>query len=475
MRIEDIDLFSIKGGSITAPAGCGKTHLIADTLKRHKGKKPILVLTHTNAGVAALRTRLAKASVPSVAYSLATIDGWAMRLAAMFPKRSGLDHSVLKVEKPSSDYPAIRRSASAMLKAGHFNEIIGATFSYLVVDEYQDCSELQHEIVSGIADTLSTCVLGDPMQAIFGFKGNELVDWDTHVCKRFPRVTELDTPWRWNNAGASSLGEWLLSVRKDLIAKKAIDLKTVPREVTWIQLDGNDSDYEKSLKAAGTKATGKDDGVLIIGDSKNPDSRFKIASAVPGAVTVEAVELKDLVLFARDLDLNSKDALSQVVHFAQNTMTGVGAADLLKRVQSLVDGRARKAPSNVEKSAIAFVSAPSHGKVAELLEEIQQEGGVRVFRPAVLKACMRALQLCIGNPGVTFHDAAIRIREQNRAHGRSLPKRAVGSTLLLKGLEAEVAVILKACSLDARNLYVAMTRGSKGLVICSSTATLAPR
>ncbi len=55
-----------------------------------------------------------------------------------------------------------------------------------------------------------------------------------------------------------------------------------------------------------------------------------------------------------------------------------------------------------------------------------------------------------------------------------LPKRAVGSTLLLKGLEAEVAVILNADALDARNLYVAMTRGSKVLMICAQTPTLAP-
>ena len=48
----------------------------------------------------------------------------------------------------------------------------------------------------------------------------------------------------------------------------------------------------------------------------------------------------------------------------------------------------------------------------------------------------------------------------------------VGSTLLLKGLEAEVAVILHADELDALNLYVAMTRGSRKLVICSRQAII---
>ncbi len=52
--------------------------------------------------------------------------------------------------------------------------------------------------------------------------------------------------------------------------------------------------------------------------------------------------------------------------------------------------------------------------------------------------------------------------------------RSVGSTLTLKGLEADAAVILDASGLNARNLYVAMTRGAKRLVICSRKATLNP-
>ena len=86
MSKNDFDLLTIARGTITAPAGCGKTSLIADALTRHVGPKPVLVLTHTNAGVAALRTRLGKAGVPPKAYRLATIDGWAMRLISNFSR-----------------------------------------------------------------------------------------------------------------------------------------------------------------------------------------------------------------------------------------------------------------------------------------------------------------------------------------------------------------------------------------------------
>ena len=59
----EIDLRAIERGTVTAPAGCGKTQLIAHALAGHRGNKPILVLTHTNAGVAALRGRLDRAGV----------------------------------------------------------------------------------------------------------------------------------------------------------------------------------------------------------------------------------------------------------------------------------------------------------------------------------------------------------------------------------------------------------------------------
>jgi DNA helicase-2/ATP-dependent DNA helicase PcrA len=44
----------------------------------------------------------------------------------------------------------------------------------------------------------------------------------------------------------------------------------------------------------------------------------------------------------------------------------------------------------------------------------------------------------------------------------------------LKGLEADVAVILNPALMDRQHLYVAMTRGARKLVICSDSPTLNP-
>jgi len=73
-----------------------------------------------------------------------------------------------------------------------------------------------------------------------------------------------------------------------------------------------------------------------------------------------------------------------------------------------------------------------------------------------------------------FGEAARRVREEHRAGQRTVAQRSVGSTLLLKGLEADMAVILNASEMDARHLYVAMTRGARRLVVCARAQHLLP-
>jgi DNA helicase-2/ATP-dependent DNA helicase PcrA len=467
-------LLEITNGTITAPAGCGKTHLIAETLRNNSAAKPVLVLTHTNAGVASLRSKLDRLSVAPSKYRLSTIDGWAIRLASLFPKRSGIAADTLRLTDPGQHYPLIRKAAYKLLKENHLSDILKASYSHLIVDEYQDCSSYQHAIVYYASKALKTCVLGDPLQAIFNFGSDGLADWENHVCKHFPIHTELDIPWRWVNAGCEPFGRWLLEVRGKLLSRQPIDLSAAPPEVQWVQLDGND-DHSKLLKASREKPLNEDGGILIIGESINADSRYRIASAVHGAVTVEAVDLRDLTGFANRFVLSNDTALAEIAAFAQILMTNVGANDLVTRVQTLLKGTARKEPSDVEKIAMHFFQAPTFANAIGLLVEINKQSCVRVYRPAILRACIQAMQLCQSNSNLTFAEAAVRIREQNRILGRPLPKKAVGSTLLLKGLEADVAIVLNADKLDARNLYVAMTRGCRKLVICSKSNVLNPR
>ena len=248
----------------------------------------------------------------------------------------------------------------------------------------------------------------------------------------------------------------------------------MPEGVTWVQLDGTASDHAKLATAARWTGKAAGDGVLVIGDSRNRASRHQLASIVPGAIVIEPVELGDMVDFLRSFDLTGANALGHILAFADGLMTGIGREDLIRRVGALTSGSARKASSEVERAALDFLSQRTPKAVAALLSEISHAAGVRTFRPGVLRGCIRAFQLTAGTDGLSLHDAAMRIREENRLLGRPLPKRAIGSTLLLKGLEAEGVVILNADGLDARNLYVAITRGSKSVTVCARSPILNP-
>jgi AAA domain len=468
----EIDLLAIDRGAITAPAGCGKTHLIASALTRHGAAKPILVLTHTNAGVAALRGRLDHAGVPSAAYRLATIDGWAMRLLTLFPRRSGHNPEILSVSNARTHYPAIRAAARGLLAARHIHDILAATYDRLIVDEYQDCSVAQHEIVVHASEALRTCVLGDPLQAIFNFAG-PTTDWDSQVKASFPAAGELNTPWRWINAGEETFGRWLLGVRQVLLRKGSIDLGTAPANVRWIRLDGV-NDHRLRIEAGSCQPPVPDGRILIMADSTNPTAQREFASRIPGGVVIENVDMRDLVAFGEGFDLTSPKIVEHVVNFAGSVMTNAGSTSMVQRLESLRAGRARNPPTEAEQVALRFAKNPTYTGAADLLEAISAQAGVRTHRPAILRGGYDMLKTCRGTDGVTPAMAVVAVRERSRLIGRPLAKRTVGSTLLLKGLEADVAVILNPSVMDHRHLYVAMTRGARQLVVCSSQQVLRP-
>jgi hypothetical protein len=469
----EIDLLAIDRGVVTAPAGCGKTHLIADALTRHSGAKPILILTHTNAGVAALRARLDRKGIPTSSFRLYTIDGWAMRLVKAFPRRSEIDPAVLLLSNQRRDYPLIREAARRLLGGRHIDDVLVATYDRLIVDEYQDCSERQHAFICHAAQALKIVLLGDPMQAIFGFGQDVLPDWHAQVCKRFSVVGQLATPHRWIRVGEEGFGRWLLAMRPVLEGGGSIDLGgAIPPNVTWVSLAGDGTDHPARLAAGRCNAPG-DEKVIIIADSTKPAQQRAYASQIPGAITVENVDLTDLTGFANDFDLRSANAVYHLVKFADSVMVNVGANDMITRLATLRAGRALRPASDAEAAALNFEAQPTYAAAGAFLAAINAGGGVRSHRPAVLRGAYNVLKIC-DNTGVTPAEAAVTVREQSRLVGRPLAKRTVGSTLLLKGLEAETCVILETDKMNARHLYVAMTRGAKKLVICNRGQILTP-
>lgn len=471
---DGIDLLDVTRGTVEAPAGCGKTELIVSALRRQSDPKPVLVLTHTNAGVAALRHRLSRHWVPQDRYRLSTIDGWALRILKTFPARSGIVPAHLDLEDARRDYPAIKAAIARLLAGRHIDEVLFASYSRVIVDEYQDCDPDQHAVVCHLATILPTVVLGDPMQEIFNWRGHH-PDWDDDVVGTFPLVAELNRPWRWENAGTHELGAWLLEARRTLKAGGRIDLPTAPTDVSWVHLD-RVTDHEKQRLACLTRSPRAGGEVLIMTGGIQKDLQRKLAKQTPGAVTVEAVDLTEVTDFAREVALIAPGNLEAALNFAFAVMTGVDREGIAARAATITAGRHRAPPEAHELAAIRYREVGDAASLIALFDALEAAQGARTFRPEILGTCIKALRS--SGPNVSFLEAAKRIREQQRVLGRLLPTKAVGSPLLLKGLEGDVAVILDASDFDRdpaknrKNLYVALTRGSRKLVVCSPTHLL---
>ena len=75
--------------AIIAPAGHGKTEMVADMVAGFSGKQ--LVLTHTNAGVDAIQKRLSKRKVDTHKYTILTIAAFCNRWGYSYHWTSKMD------------------------------------------------------------------------------------------------------------------------------------------------------------------------------------------------------------------------------------------------------------------------------------------------------------------------------------------------------------------------------------------------
>jgi hypothetical protein len=456
-------------GLIVAPAGCGKTHLITETLKINAGK-PYLVLTHTTAGVDALKQRLKRLGVPNSHFSVATIDGWARRIANMFPASCDVRATP---DNPRVFYPELRRNVHNYVSSGHIAEIIRSSYSRLLVDEYQDCNADQHALICSLSDVLPTIVFGDPMQCIFNF-GGPMPHWDNDVKSRFPVISELTTPWRWINAGAPDLGKWILNCRELLLHGRSIDLSSCPNYVYWNQLRGNaqiDNQNQSQAQYRIRNDNDANDSLLVIGDSRNSRSRHNFASSSRGIEVVEPVDLSDVTDIATRIDNSTGEELSnQILASVSLMMTGVGKSSLIKRMPTILAGRNRTPATQVELAVKDVIESSDKSSIDNLLSTLELNADTRLFRRSAFSALKSAVSLSISDPTKTTKQAAEVIREQRRHQGdRRIPRRAIGSTLLLKGLEADHSLILDAGAMNSHNLYVALSRGAKTITVFSNT------
>lgn len=457
-------LFRLPPGAVVAPAGCGKTQTIVDALAAHDGP-PVLVLTHTNAGVTALRSRLANARAPSERFRLATIDGWALKLISIYPRLAGHRNDDGRI-----DYPSTQDAAVAILEGGALSSVLRATYGRVVVDEYQDCSARQHRLVTALAAELPCHVLGDPLQCIFDFNG-EHPDWTADVLRVFAPVMELEVPHRWINAGQPEFGQWVLACREPLLRGARIDLEAAPANVTWRQLPADAAERRAAqAEAAAAIPVQPGEKLLILGDARPVRTRLEFARANAGVQVVEPVDLADMVAAAAQIGAAAGiDRLRAVLDFVRLTMSGVAPA-FAERFNVLRRGGDGDPPDVAERAALRLGAGGGLVDVKDMLVALRARRP-HIHRPHLLAVMIAAVSRAVARD-VPLLQAAVAEREAQRTKGRDLPVRGIGSTLLMKGLEGAHSIILNADPMTPQHLYVALSRASTSLTVLSSDRAL---
>ncbi|MFE4229964.1 UvrD-helicase domain-containing protein [Arthrobacter sp. NPDC056886] len=454
---ESVDLATLGTGAVVAPAGHGKTYSIARTIENHPELR-ILVLTHTNAGIAALRRRVAPhgRNRPRIE----TISSFSLRLVRAFPGRAEWEEG----DKP--DLASLPSAGLRALKSRTVLDVVAMGFDLLIVDEFQDCSVEQAQTVEALAAVIPTVVLGDPLQAIFDFGTTSSASWDGST-EVLPLLATLTTPHRWKNTNPG-LGEWLALARTDLLAGRRPTVASPhPLEIVSVGRDASQGGLSALIPRAGTTA-------IISPDHANINALPRIARSYKGRVRVaEKTDLSEARAIARTLDSSSDRSavLVALIGFAAQTRTGVSTAVVQTLKRNLeTKGVVSRSRQPVVLAAERYLSSGSAAAALDYFRRLIGGHEGYTYRPQLQKLFIHALSMKQGSPESSLEECAAQLIEQLNHRSSWEPYgTVVGTTLRLKGLEFDNVIVLNPRTITACNhLYVALSRPTKRLILATT-------
>lgn len=451
--------------SVTLPAGAGKTELIAASVAEATQQGgTCLVLTHTHAGVDALRRRMKKFGVASDQVVVRTIDSWSYDLIAHFPSLAGLPVPDAPDWSKSAEY---HRAAARAATTRAVGKMLKVSYTHLFIDEYQDCLVDQHELVLALAAAVPTAVFGDPLQSLFNFNTNRPVDWGSDVLPNFPAAEIDHRPRRWE-PNHQALGAWLVDIRHNLLNGLPISLTSAP--VTWVSRSD-----PRTYVGVCYSALRLDGTIAVLGRFR-PDC-VNAASALKGTYSVmEAIDEKVTMALAKKIDAENGATIAKaVVEFAIACSSGLPSHISVAKRKQLGEGKSFSTTSAELQLAYQAVlrvrSDPTPQTVRTALELLRKLPKVSVHCREAWEEISTSVAVA-GTDGCTVVEALHRTRNHSRALGRKPTARVVSRPLLVKGLEYDHVIILSPEKYSAQELYVALSRGSKSVTVISDTAAL---
>lgn len=458
-------LAKASSGFVESPAGCGKTEAIVRAVGEHC-EDTQLVLTHTHAGVDALRRRFQKLEVPASRYHVDTIAGWAWGWVRKYPENAGYEGPT-EIPEWNDVYPAMSR----LLQKSFASRGVLNSYAGVMVDEYQDCTVSMHELIVGLKELLPCRVLGDDLQGIFGFREkndreeDKLVGWAA-VKRDFGNdLGSLDTPYRWMEAHNEPLGEWLLEMRGVFRGDDEPDYEGSPVDVISVGRD----DLRNKLY----EINKKEGRICVIGPKPRPLS--------PSTTTILAnlgyriLEPQDLATL-RELILEllkeptDQEGAKTAMKFLSKAHGGLSSEE--KFIEKFLEGKFQR-PHRLDRKTLCEIHGekPFFQRLLAVVEYLEKRESVTCKLRESLSALKCILEEHVESGANLESLYADEIAK--RKHGsRDEAYRCVGSTLLVKGLEFDHAVVIRSVADwrkknwgTYRDLYVALTRGCKSVTL----------
>lgn len=459
------EFFEARNASVVAAAGCGKTELICKAVAC--STKLQLVLTHTNAGVQAIKDRFKKLGISNRLYQVETIAGWCLKFTTAYPQ---LSETPLTEIMP--DFPSVYDGMLRFLQTDSGQSIIKASYQSAYIDEYQDCTYKQHTVAVSLATIMPVRIVGDPLQAIFNFgdKRDRLANWESEVTTSFPILGELTHPWRWESS-SPELGEWLTRARVELNKTNSIKLSSLPRSVDW---------YQWTSKKKGSEMTDKQTMAMHViakywssnlAICKQPQQVTYLSRRTGGKFQpLEEIYSKTMEnLVAAIVATSGPRKILAILNLFDECCT---KGDVSKEFRTIFKKVAagssdfNRITKNVE--LIPICQNAVRGGITEVLELIDKMQGfrsVKVYRREMFRECIQLLRQHREAPNEPIEKLVWKRQHQRSLFGRKTAKNQISRTLIVKGLEFDTCSVLDPHNLSVNDFYVAITRPRKKLII----------
>ncbi|MBB6503002.1 UvrD-helicase domain-containing protein [Pedobacter cryoconitis] len=459
---------------LIAPAGYGKTHTIAAAMDILKIKGKHLILTHTHAGIGSIKEKLKKECIPSNKFHVETISGFAQRYVLSFYK--GIDIPNLN---DKNYFSFILEKAFYYFRLKPIQKILLRSYDSLFVDEYQDCTSTQHELILLISALFPTRFLGDPLQGIFQFNPlDPLVNMNDEIQMKdfISNKYTLEQPQRWLRGNNETLGENLKCIRSELLLGNPIDL-SLYSAIESHCYNEEDLNIPTSLYYKKLSDSIKGDSLLIIHpNSTSIHPRISLIKKFNNRfLLLESIDDKDFYKLAGKFDNVFQGGYTLVlkeVCLAIFNKTELGKWFNEKGLISKT-GENEKSLIKPLKTLLEEINlCPSFNKLRSALLEVSKLPMLKCYRKEIFSCLCKALQHA-DNEKTTVAQAMAEIRNSIRRYGKKTNVKCIGTTLLTKGLEFDTVIVLNAHQFNCpKHLYVAFTRACKKLIVFSNSNVL---